>query len=861
MNNDYSKTTLSHSLQSVNHVLVVEDENFRQTIVLEDAEYSVGRDPRNKIALASKKISRFHATLLRRTDTKNKTFSYWLLDGDLQGNRSTNGIYINEKRCLVQELKHEDAIKFGYEIEGRYYITTSVSDLMLLQSGDFQQAATPEKTVQASSEAVTGKAKSFSKNSDNKETLVISEANLESLQNQEEQDSDLNRLASFPELSPNPIIELDWQGKVTYLNPSANQKFPELKNADVNSSEHPLLVGLLKGRKNYGSNNNLFVREIQVKNKVFEQYIHYLGEQKLIRNYIFDFTKRSKISDHQLDEGEQRYKAIISQAKNGIFLVDAVTHKILEANNAICDLLGYSLNDLYSLVLSDLIDSNNLESLEEKIEQLINQKQEDINARFNYKHRNQLPVELESSINLINYGDQKILFFTVQPTTSKASQETVIQETEQGLYDLETGLPNRQLFIEQLNTAMANSHRNRNLLCIFFVELELLHNVKETLNYHLKSQILEGFAKRLRASLRLGDTVARWQDHQFVALLPQVRSIKDIGKVSDRILQTLKPPFFLENKKIYTKTSVGVAVKEESIYRAEVLLKNAENALQKSKDAGSDNYQFFNPKTQKEIERLLRLEKLLEQALNLKEFCLYYQPQINFNTREITGIEAFMRWQHPELGQIAANQFMPLAEETGLIVPIGEWVINTACQQRKIWQKNGVIDKPISVNISTQQLQQPNFTNMIFDVLQSNQLPPTLLELEINEQTITADQNLAEKTLSELRQLGVKICLDDFGSGLSAIGFLKQFQFHTLKIEQNVIKNLYKNPSDITIISAIVAIGNSFNLRVVAEGVENMDQLNLLSSLGCQEIQGNLVTELLTKDDVTNFLANPHFKF
>ena len=324
---------------------------------------------------------------------------------------------------------------------------------------------------------------------------------------------------------------------------------------------------------------------------------------------------------------------------------------------------------------------------------------------------------------------------------------------------------------------------------------------------------------------------------------------------------SLKPPFFLDNKKIYTKTSLGIAVKESEIFEAEILLNNARNALQKSKDSGSDNYKFFNPETQKEIERLLRLEKLLEQALNLNEFSLYYQPQLNFKTKKITGVEALIRWQHPELGKMSPSQFIPLAEETGLIIPIGEWVLKTACQQRKIWQENGVINKPVSVNISTQQLQQPNFVSMIANILDNNHLSPALLELEINENTITADQKLAQKTLDELHQLGIKICLDDFGSGLSSIGFLKQFRFHSLKIEQNVIRNLYNNSADLTIISAIINIGKSFNLRVVAEGVESVSQIDLLSSLGCEEIQGNLFTEPLNKDDMTNFLANPVISF
>lgn len=274
MNSDYIKTTSHSDLQPITHVLVLEDDSSRRTIILEEANYSIGRDPRNKIILSSKKVSRFHATLLRRTDTKNRSFSYWLLDGDLQGNRSTNGIFINEKRCLVQELKHEDTIRFGFEVQASYYVLNSVDDLALLQSGDFEKASESDST---GTEKLPAKKKA-EKEKVSKQTLVISEANLES-ERGNLQDSEIAKLASFPELSPNPIIELDWNGNITYLNPSATNKFPELKNNTIINT-HPLLLGLIDNITTHGKNNKLFVREIQIKDQIFEQYLHYLPDKK-----------------------------------------------------------------------------------------------------------------------------------------------------------------------------------------------------------------------------------------------------------------------------------------------------------------------------------------------------------------------------------------------------------------------------------------------------------------------------------------------------------------------------------------------------------------------------------------------------
>ncbi|WP_330202687.1 EAL domain-containing protein [Cyanobacterium sp. DS4] len=846
MNSDYIKTTSHTDLQPITHVLVLEDDSSRRTIILEEANYSIGRDPRNKIILSSKKVSRFHATLLRRTDTKNRSFSYWLLDGDLQGNRSTNGIFINEKRCLVQELKHEDTIRFGFEVQASYYVLNSVDDLALLQSGDF------EKTLESDS---TGAEKAPAKKKAekaSKQTLVISEANLES-ERDNIQDSEVAKLASFPELSPNPIIELDWNGNVTYLNPSATNKFPELKNNTVVNT-HPLLLGLIDNITTHGKNNKLFVREIQIKDQIFEQYLHYLPDKKLIRSYIFDFTKR-KALESQLQESEQRYRAFISQTKEGVFLVDANNKKILEANNALADLLGYSLDEVYSLKLYDLIDLSTA-VLDEQVDFILKSKKDKAVVReFVYKSKNKLPLELESNVIWISYGDQVILSFTVRPVTKNINQQTYIQE--EGLYDLETGLPNRQLFLEQLKTACANIRRHKGLLCVIFLELEILEEGKDTLGYSLRSGILDGFAKRLRTSLRAGDTVAHWESSQFVCLLPHVRSIQDVGRICTRMLEALKPPFFLENHKIHTKISIGVSLKELEEKSAETLLNQAQTALFRSKESGKNNFKFFDSQRQGEIERFLRIEKLLAHALDRNEFTLQYHPQVAIDLEKITGIEALIRWEHPDLGRITPDQFIPMAEETGLIVPMGEWVLETACRQRVAWQGSYLDDQPICVNVSTQQFQQPNFVMMVKGVLEKTSLNPFFLELEIKETTLAEDNPTMVKILHELADLGVRVALDDFGTGVSSIGYLRQFSFSTLKLDRPVIKKMRSNPQDKALVHAIITLSKSFdNLRIVAEGVEEKSQIEDLIKLGCQEIQGNWLTPPLVEQDMTEFLAN-----
>ncbi len=853
MNSDHTKTTLQKDLQPITHVLVLEDDSSRRTIILEEANYSIGRDPRNKIVLSSKKVSRFHATLLRRTDTKNRSFSYWLLDGDLQGNRSTNGIFINEKRCLVQELKHEDSVRFGFEVQAKYYVLNSVDDLSSLQSGDFQKARDSEdSTGDLKTPANAKKTVEKVNKQINKQTLVISEANLESERNNQ-QDSEIAKLASFPELSPNPIIELDWNGNITYLNPSAVNKFPELKNnAELNS--HPLLLGLIENISTHGKNNKLFVREIQIKDQIFEQYLHYLSDKRLIRSYIFDFTKR-KALENQLEESQQRYRAFISQTKEGVFLVDANTKKILEANNALADLLGYSLEEVYSLKLYDLIDLSTA-VLDEQVDFILKSKKDKgVVRKFAYCSKNRLPIELESNIIWISYGDQVILSFTVRPVNKNVDQQTYIQE--EGLYDLATGLPNRQLFLEQLKTAIANHRRQKGILCIIFLELEILEDGKDTLGYNLKSAILDGFAKRLRASLRGGDTVAHWESSQFICLLPHVRSDQDVGRICTRMLDSLKPPFFLDNQKIHTKIAIGIALKETEEKTVETIFNQSQTALLKSKETGKNNFKFFEQQKQEKVERFLRIEKLLTHALVRKEFTLQYHPQVAIDLGRITGIEALIRWNHPDLGRVTPDQFIPMAEETGLIVDIGEWVLETACRQRIAWQGDFLDEQPICVNISIQQLQQPNFVVMVKSILEETKLNPFLLELEIKETTIAGDTPAIMKILKELKDLGVRVALDDFGTGISSFGYLRQFTFSTLKLDRPVIQKMRSNPQEQALINAIIILSKSFdNLRIIAEGVEEKSQLEDLVKLGCKEIQGNWLTPPLTDQDMTKFLAN-----
>lgn len=863
MNNEDFKATFTPGPDTASHVVVVEDPSFRKTIVLEEAAYSIGRDPKNSIVLSSKRVSRYHATLLRRRVdlASNKNFAYWILDGDLKGNRSTNGLFVNDKRCLVQELKHGDLIKLGFEVKATYYILSNKADVLYLQSGDFSgkvpgviDSKTPVIESQTSvlgarssgaaldsSTIAAAKATTIDNRENMQKTLIISEPNLE-----KSEDSELAKLASFPELSPNPIIEMDWEGNITYLNPAALSKFKDLQE---NKTDHPILAGLLKNREH--QQGGLFVREIRIGEQIFEQYIHYLSDKRLIRSYIFDFTKRKQI-EGALRESEQRYLAVLKQASEGILMIDANSKHLIEANSAYCDLLGYSLEEVRTLTIYDVI------ALEPKVIdrdlQVILQEKQNYISEQQHRAKDGSLINVEVSVSAISYGQQNIFSFTVRDiSTYRRKEENV---PSQALHDLLTGLPSRNLLREQLATALANARRAHNIICVMFLELENFQNINQNLGYGIADQLLQGFAKRLRTCLRAGDTVSRWSGNKFTVLLPQVRSIKDIAKIGTRILSSLKQPFDVEGQQILVKLAMGIAVHPEDGFEAESILEKADTALYNSQEKGWNNYQFCTERMNAEVARLLKLEKLLQHALDHQELILNYQPQVNLKDKTVTGLEALLRWQHPESGQVLPAKFLPLAEETGLIVPIGEWLINTVCEQAKMWQSLGLSDLPIAVNLSLRQFQEPNLVRMIAGILDRSGLEPGLLELEITEKTVMENINMASNILDSLKDLGVRICLDDFGSGYSAFGLVRRFNFHTLKIAQSLIQDLKENSLDIPIVSAVISLGKDFDIRVVAEGVESEDKLDLLKQLGCGQIQGNLFCSPLNEEDTEKFLKS-----
>lgn len=601
---------------------------------------------------------------------------------------------------VEQELKHGDIINFSNEIQATYYIINSPVNSSF--SPQYHYLENNYKSLTATD--INKKIK--------EKTIVYPQ-------------DFLFKLASLVELSPNPIFEVNFQGKITYLNSLANQKFKDLKKKSLH---HPLLKNLLDQGK--PKDEKIVIREVKIGDEVFEQHLHYLTENKLIRSYIFDIT------DRKMAENSLHYQAY---------------------------------------------------------------------------------------------------------------------------YDTLTDLPNRSLFYEKLSTALAKAYLEETLIAVMFIDLDGFKNINDTLGHTLGDELLGSFAQRLRHNLRSSDILARWGGDEFTILIPQIKNEEEIEICAKRVFSILQQPFQVGNHLLYLKASIGVAIYPRDGQDAETIIKNADAALYRTKEMGRNHYQIYHPLITSKTSERLEMENLLHQALEKDQFLLHYQPQINIKNQAICGMEALIRWEHPTLGLVSPAKFIPIAEESGLIISIGEWVLRQACEQNRLWQKKGLPPVRVAVNLSAQQFQQPNFVNIVTKILAETNLEPQFLELEITETTIMKNLEFSCQIVHDLKHMGVHISMDDFGTGYSSLGYLKQIPFNTIKIDQSFIKDLQDKPQDLAIISAVLAIGRGFNVRVIAEGVETQHQVELLRKLECEEMQGFKFSKPLKPEAAANFLSN-HFR-
>jgi diguanylate cyclase (GGDEF)-like protein/PAS domain S-box-containing protein len=405
-------------------------------------------------------------------------------------------------------------------------------------------------------------------------------------------------------------------------------------------------------------------------------------------------------------------------------------------------------------------------------------------------------------------------------------------------HDVLTGLPNRFLFNDRLNQAIARAHRNSRMLAVLFLDLDGFKHVNDSLGHSAGDKLLQSVAGQLVGCVRAPDTVSRPGGDEFILLLQDVEHAEDAEITGRRILKSLGEAHSVEDHDLYITASIGISVYPEDGRDAETLIKNADTAMYQAKSQGRHSFKFFKQEMNTRAVNRLYIEEGLRRALNEDELTLHYQPKINFSTGAITGAEALVRWKHPTRGIISPAQFIPVAEETGLIVPLGAWVLRKACSQVQAWTHAGLQSIDISVNVSAVQLRNGEFLEDLFTILEETEMDPSRLEIEVTESALMRNAEFAVPILRLMRKRGIRVSIDDFGTGYSSLSYLQQIPLDAIKIDQSFVHRITSFPGGTTIVSAIISLGQSLNLRVVAEGVETAEEMAFLKAQACDEAQG-----------------------
>lgn len=420
-------------------------------------------------------------------------------------------------------------------------------------------------------------------------------------------------------------------------------------------------------------------------------------------------------------------------------------------------------------------------------------------------------------------------------------------------YDDLTGLPNRVLFRDRLQQALSQAQSNNQLFAVISLSLDRLNNINNTLGHNTGNLLLRSAAQRLATCIGDTDVLSRFGSNKFAILQPNLTSINDAITLSQKLLNTLSKPVLLDGNVVRTGASIGIAIYPNDCTDVDQLLKNADTAMYQTKKQGSNNYQFYSAELNANLQERLTLENELHDALKRGEMLLHYQPKVSLISGRIIGVEALLRW-HSTRGSVSPAKFIPIAEETGLIVPIGEWVLHTACAQNRTWQKNGLPPIKMAVNLSARQFKQPNLVQVIAKILKETDLDANYLELELTESLIIENVQQTITILQQLHDMGIVLSLDDFGTGYSSLSYLKRFPIDILKIDQSFVRDLVFNSDDAAITEAIISLAHSLRLGVIAEGVETQEQLDYLQANGCNEIQGYYFSRPLPADVLTKLL-------
>lgn len=577
----------------------------------------------------------------------------------------------------------------------------------------------------------------------------------------------------------------------------------------------------------------------------------FLNGRRLLLESFIDISDR-KLAEKALRDSESRFRTLYEQAPLAYQSLD-VDCRFDEVNQAFLDMLGYQRDEVLGRWFGDFMSHESRQNLQETFPRFVANGSMD-GAEFTMicKDGSPLVVSINGRVGTDNQGKFKQTHCILNNITERKQAEEKIQQL--AYYDALTGLPNRSLLQDRLNQVLAQASRDRRQVGVLFLDLDRFKRINDTLGHVVGDQLLKIVAQRLNECIRKTDTVARLGGDEFVVILSTVTRIQDVTTIARKILDTLSAPVTLAGQEVFSSGSVGIALYPLDGEDEDALLRNADTAMYVAKERGRNTHQFFSEEMNLKAVERLTIENHLRRAFSLNQFSLYYQPQLDLATGRMTGMEALLRWNHPERGLVSPAKFIPLAEESGLIIPLGEWVLRTACAQAKAWQEQGCPVLRLGVNLSARQFNQPGLATLVESILIETGLDPDCLELELTESAIMESATDAILTLTDLRVRGIHLSIDDFGTGYSSLSYLKNFPIDRIKIAQNFVSDIPQDTDDMAIVEAVIAMAKSLRLRVIAEGVETKEQMDFLTVRGCHEMQGFYFSKPLSVEKFTEMM-------
>jgi diguanylate cyclase (GGDEF)-like protein/PAS domain S-box-containing protein len=561
------------------------------------------------------------------------------------------------------------------------------------------------------------------------------------------------------------------------------------------------------------------------------------------------------IERKRVEEKLRLAATVFESTLEGILITNAKT-KIINVNQALCSITGYNTEEFIGSTPNLIKSERHNHAFFRQLWDILNKTGQWRGEIWNRRKNGEVfPAWVNISAvpdSITGKISHYVAVFT-EITELKLSEERLNYLAH---HDPLTRLPNRLLFHDRLEQAVLQAIRSKHMIAVMFLDLDRFKAINDTLGHLIGDELLMAVAERLRHCARETDTVARLGGDEFAVIINQISNEHDVGQIAQKIIHSLSSVYSVGGYEVFITASIGINLYPGVDNDRTKLLENADVAMYHAKQFGRNNYKFYSSDMNAVAMERLMLETNLRRALERQEFKLYYQPQIDMQSGNVNGVEALLRWQHPELGLVSPLEFIPLLEETGLILPVGEWVIRTACQQIRSWIDAGFPQLTMAVNLSARQFRQPNLVEMIEQILNEFDIPPSLLELELTESVMMDNIEETTETLQRLKVLGLKIAVDDFGTGVSSLGYLKHFPVDTLKISHDFVLNLPADSADASIARAVIGLARNMQLSSVAEGVENQNQMDFLRDQDCERMQGFLFSRPVPPEQMTALLEN-----